>query len=289
MRNMRRIKFFIIFLAIFAAVAAIVFVLTRENALVTHPKGMIARSELDLIHTNIFLMLIVIVPTFLFLFYTVWRYRVKNAKAKYDPEHSHGVWGTVILWVVPSIVIAVMSVITWRAAHELDPYRPIESEAPPLTIQVVALDWKWLFIYPEQGIATVNFVQYPERTPIHFELAADGTPMNSFWLPQMSGQIYAMTGMVTQLHIMADGPGVYTGRAAEINGKGYADMTFIAKSTSLADFDAWVADVRESPLHLTLPVYDELAKDSQNHPITLYSHVRDDLFMHIVMKYMQVP
>lgn len=285
---MQRIKFFIIFFGVLAALAAIVFVLGSDSALVAHPKGLIARSQLDLIHTNIFLMLIVIVPTFLFLFYTLWKYRVKNRKARYDPEHSHSFWGEVLLWAIPSSIIAVMVVITWRATHELDPYKPIESETPPLTIQVVALDWKWLFIYPEQGIATVNYVQFPERTPIHFELAADGTPMNSFWLPQMSGQIYAMTGMVTQLHIMADGPGVYTGRAAEINGEGYADMTFVAKSTSQADFKSWVAFVQASPLHLTLPVYDELAKSSQNHPITQYSHVQDDLFMQIVMKYMAV-
>ena len=101
-----------------------------------------------------------------------------------------------ILWMIPTVVIAVMIVVTWRATHKLDPYRPLASDTKPLIIQVVALDWKWLFIYPEQGIATVNFVQFPERTPIHFDLSADGSPMNSFWIPQLSGQIYAMTGMI---------------------------------------------------------------------------------------------
>ncbi len=187
-------------------------------------------------------MLIIIVPTFILLFVVAWKYRAKNAKAKYDPEHSHGVFGELILWMIPSVVIAVMAVITWNATHKLDPYKPLESEVKPLTIQVVALDWKWLFIYPEQGIATLNFVQFPERTPIHFELSADGSPMNSFWIPQLSGQIYSMTGMTTQLHIMADGPGEYTGRAAEINGEGFADMTFVAKSTSQSDFEDWVAE-----------------------------------------------
>ncbi len=167
MRHMKRIKFVIVTLAIIGAVFAIFFVLRSENALLTHPKGIIARSQLNLISTNIFLMLIIVVPTFILLFVIAWKYRAKNGKAKYDPEQSTGVFGELILWIIPSIVIAVMIVITWKATHELDPYKPLESEVKPLTIQVVALDWKWLFIYPEQGIATLNFFQFPERTPIH--------------------------------------------------------------------------------------------------------------------------
>ena len=179
-----------------------------------------------------------------------------------------------------------MAFVTWNAAHELDPYKPIENGKTPLTIQVVAIDWKWLFIYPEQGIATVNFVEFPAQTPIRFELSADGSPMNSFWIPELSGQIYSMAGMATVIHMMADGPGVYPGRAAEINGKGLADMTFTAKSVWQSDFDDWVALVKRSPLKLTGPVYNELVKPSLNHPIQLYSDVESDLFNKIVMKYM---
>ncbi len=179
-----------------------------------------------------------------------------------------------------------MAILTWVATHELDPYRPLGTSLETFKIQVVALDWKWLFIYPEQGIATVNFVQFPEKTPIHFELAADGSPMNSFWIPELSGQIYAMTGMVTPLHLMADGSGVYKGRAAEINGRGYADMAFIAKSTSHSDFDDWVLSVKESPFQLSGPVYEELIKPSINPAALFYSHVEEGLFNKIVMKYM---
>lgn len=286
MRHMKRIKFVIATLAILAAVFAIFFVLKSENALVTHPKGIIAHSELKLITTNILLMLIVIVPTFILLFVTIWKYRAKNLKAKREHKQSHGAFRELILWIIPSVVIAFMAVLTWNAAHELDPYNPIKSDVKPLTIQVVALDWKWLFIYPEQGIASLNFVQFPERTPIHFELAADGSPMNSFWIPELSGQIYAMTGMITQLHIMADAAGIYRGRAAEINGQGYADMTFVAKSTTQSDFNDWVAQVKHSPLQLSDKIYRELAKSSVNNPITLYSHVETGLFNEIVMKYM---
>jgi cytochrome o ubiquinol oxidase subunit II len=281
-----KIKFIIGILVVLGVAFAIYFVLRNEKALLTHPRGIIAYSELNLITTNILLMLIVVVPTFILLFVTVWRYHAKNSKAKYDPEHSIGVSGELILWTIPSIIIAVMIAITWDATHELDPSKPIKAEAKPLTIQVVALDWKWLFIYPEQGIASVNFVQFPERTPIHLALSADNSPMNSFWVPQLSGQIYCMTGMTTPLHIMADAPGEYTGRAAEINGDGFADMTFVVKSTSQSDFDDWVAYVKQSPLQLTDLIYNELVKRSKNNPIALYSYVEEDLFNKIIMKYM---
>jgi cytochrome o ubiquinol oxidase subunit 2 len=283
---MRRIKFIIGILAILSAVLVIFFVLRSDASLLTHPKGIIARSELNLIAMNYLLMALVVVPTFTLLFTIAWRYRAKNAKAKYDPEATGGAFKEVILWIIPAIIIAVIAPVTWNATHKLDPYKPLESEVEPLTIQVVALDWKWLFIYPEQGIATVNFVQIPANTPIHFALSADGSPMNSFWVPQLSGQIYAMSGMTTTLHMMADEPGVYTGRAAEINGRGFADMTFVVKSTSQSDFDDWIALVKQSPLQLTNDTYNEFAKPSENHSITLYSHVEKDLFNKIVMKYM---
>jgi cytochrome o ubiquinol oxidase subunit 2 len=283
---MKHLKWILSCAAILIAVFAVVFVLKSEKALLTHPKGIIAQRELHLIGINYLLMLIVILPTLVFLFVVVWRYRAKNAKAKHEPEHRLSVFKELLLWIVPSIVIAVMTVITWKAAHELDPYEPIKSDVEPLVIQVVAIDWKWLFIYPQQEIATVNFVQFPANTPIHFKLAADGSPMNSFWIPQLSGQIYSMTGMTTQLHMMADAPGTYSGRAAEINGEGYADMTFVAQSTSQADFEEWVTSVKQQPLQLTEPVYNELLKPSRSHPVALYASVEKDLFNKIVMKYM---
>ncbi len=273
-------------LAVLCAGTAIFFVLKSESALVANPKGLIAHKELSLIKTNILLMLVVAVPTFILLFWVAWKYRDKTSKAPHEPEHSSGVFSEVMMWLIPTSVITVMSIITWYAAHDLDPYQPIKSAVKPLKIQVVAIDWKWLFIYPEQGIATVNFVQFPDQTPIHFELAADGSPMNSFWIPQLSGQIYAMTGMVTPLHIMADGPGEYTGRAAEINGEGFADMTFVVKSTSQEEFDAWIIEVKSSELELNQIGYEELLKPSVNNPVALYSSVEQDLFQHIVMKYM---
>jgi cytochrome o ubiquinol oxidase subunit 2 len=238
-----------------------------------------ARSELHLLITQILLMLIVIIPTFIFLFVTV---RQKSPPKKWQMKQS-------ILWLVPTSVIAIMAVVTWQAAHKLDPYQPLKSEFKPLTIQVVALDWKWLFIYPEQGIATLNYVQFPAAIPIHFTLAADGSPMNSFWIPQLSGQIYSMSGMSTSLHLMADGPGQYTGRAAEINGKGYADMTFVVRSSSTSDFEDWVGHVKQSSEQLTEATYSDLIKPSIKNPITFYSSVENNLYHKIMMKYMDHP
>jgi cytochrome o ubiquinol oxidase subunit 2 len=283
---MKSVKLILGVLAVLCMAFAIIFVLRSDKALVTHPKGIIAQSELKLIGTHYLLMLIIVIPTLILLFVVAWKYRVKNTRSQYDPEHKHGFFAELMLWVLPAIIIAVMAVITWKETHKLDPYKPIVSEAAPLTIQVVALDWKWLFIYPEQGIATLNFVQFPAGTPIHLALSADGSPMNGFWIPELSGQIYAMSGMTTTLHIMADAPGVFPGRASEINGKGLADMTFAAKSTSPSDFNDWVAQVKQSPLQLTDDIYNELVKPSLNHPVALYSYVEKDLFKQIVMKYM---
>lgn len=279
-------KILIGILAIVIGVIGIAIVLSSKHALVVHPKGVIAQSELELILTNIFLMLIVIVPTYLLLFSVVWKYCIKKENVKYNPEHTFGPVGELVMWGFPSIVIAVMGVVTWDATHKLNPYKPLESDNKPLTIQVVALDWKWLFIYPEQGIATLNYLYIPERTPIHFKLTADASPMNSFWIPQLSGQIYSMTGMTTQLYLMADGPGEYTGRAVEINGEGYADMTFQVKSSSQKDFEKWVELVKKSSLHLNMDSYNKLVKPSVDKAVIHYSEVEQDLFQQIVHKYM---
>lgn len=273
-------------LAVVVGVIGITAVLASENALLVHPKGIISSSILELIIINISLMLVIIVPTYILLFTVVWKYCIKKDDAKYDPEHSFGLMGEVLMWGLPTLVVAVMSIVTWKATHALNPYKPIESDKKPLTIQIVALNWKWLFIYPEEGIGTLNYFHIPAKRPIHLKLAADNSPMNSFWIPELSGQIYAMTGMTTQLHMMADGPGDYVGRAVENNGEGYAGMTFTAKSSSEKDFDAWVAQVKRSRHHLTEDAYNELMKPSVNSSVIFYSKVKDGLYHKIVHKYM---
>lgn len=268
------------------ALAGITLVLSSENALVVHPKGVVAQKELELIATNILLMLAIIVPTCLLLFAVVWKYAIKNEKAAYDPEHSFGAIGELLMWGLPTVVVIAMSVITWDRTYQLNPYKPLESDVKPLPVQVVALDWKWLFIYPEQGIAALNDFHIPAGTPIHLHLTADGSPMNSFWIPQLSGQIYSMTGMSTQLFLMADAPGEYTGRAVEINGEGYGDMVFKVTSTSQKDFEDWVAEVKKSSLHLTEEYYRDLAQPAINKSIALFSDVDKDLYHKIIHPYM---
>lgn len=279
-----RKKFLFGIFAVIIAVIGIVIVLSSENALVVHPKGIIAKNELELIVTNILLMLLIILPTYIFLFTVVWKYCIKHGK--HDLHYSPGPAGELLMWILPSIIVAIMAVVTWQATHQLNPYKPIENDEPPITIEVIALDWKWLFIYPEQKIATLNYFQIPEHTPIHFKLTADGSPMNSFWIPQLSGQIYSMTGMTTQLYIMADGPGKYSGRAVEINGEGYSDMTFQAISTSKEEFKDWIEKVKKSSRHLTEDVYLELVRPSVNKSVLDYSEVENNLYHKIVHKYM---
>lgn len=267
-------------------IIGITVVVMDENTLVYHPKGIIAQSILDLIITNYLLILSIILPTYVLLFVIVWKYCIKNEEAKHDPDHTYGLKGQVLMWVLPSIVVVVMSFVNWDATYDLNPYKPIESDDKPLSVQVVAMDWKWLFIYPELGIATLNFLHIPERTAIHLKLTADHSPMNSFWIPQLSGQIYSMTGMTTQLYLMADAPGTYQGKAVEINGDGYADMTFTVKSSSQKEFDEWVNEVKKSNQHLTADQYKELVKHEINKSIILYSEVEPNLYHKIVEQYM---
>lgn len=279
-------KFLIGILAIVLGVIGIVFVLSSENALLVHPKGIIAQSELELIITNILLMLLIIVPTYILLFVVVWKYCIKNENATYDPDHTYGVFGELLMWGLPSIVVAIMAIITWNATHQLNPYKPLESDVKPLTVQVIAMDWKWLFIYPDLGIATLNYLHIPEKTPIHFKLTADRSPMNSFWIPQLSGQIYSMTGMSTQLHLMADHRGIYAGRAVEINGEGYSDMNFLVQASPVQEFKEWIEEGKKSSHPLTADIYQELVKPSVNRSIILFSEVEENLYHTIVNSYM---
>jgi cytochrome o ubiquinol oxidase subunit 2 len=282
----KNIKILLGSLALVLGFLGIFYVLSSEHALTWHPKGIIARSILDLITTNFILMFIILIPTYLLLFWVVWKYCIKDESAPFEPSHTCGPLGHVLQWGLPTIIVAIMAPITWKMAHELNPYKPIESDVKPLKVQVVALNWKWLFIYPEQEIATLNYFHIPAATPIHLQLTADNAPMNSFWIPQLSGQIYSMPGMTTQLYLMADGPGVYRGHEVEINGEGYSDMTFSVKSMSEGDFEEWVKLVKTSEHHLTANVYQELKKPYVESSLFSYAGVEKELFQKIVKSYM---
>jgi len=269
---------------LFLAAGALTYVyLSGVSIPVFEPKGMIAAKQKDLFIDALILMTIVVAPVLFLTFFFAWKYRSGNTKAKYSPDFDHSTLAEVVWWGFPLLIIIVLSIMTWKSSHELDPFKPIDSGRKPLTVQVVALQWKWLFLYPEQGIATVNYVQFPEKTPIVFEITADA-PMNSFWIPQLGGQIYAMPGMKTKLHLIADAEGSYRGVSANLSGKGFAGMTFTATSTTEAEFAQWVGTVQQSPVALSQEEYEKLARPSQYNPEASYVWRQPELFDEIVMK-----
>lgn len=252
---------------------------------ILNPKGAIAHHQRDLIITSTLLMLIIVIPVIIMTIAIAWRYREGNTKATYSPNWDFNAAIEIIWWALPCVIILILSALTWKSSHELDPYKPIDTAKKPLVIQVVALQWKWLFIYPEQKIATVNFLQIPEKTPIHFELTSDA-PMNSFWVPQLGGQIYAMPGMKTELYLSADEEGSYQGSSASLSGEGFAAMTFTVKSSSQAEFNDWVHSIQQTPTLLGQQEYNELAKPSKETLHKAYLLKKEDLFDWTVMKYM---
>lgn len=281
---MKRFKIAILSLLFLAILIGGGLVLSHADITVLNPKGIIAHKERNLLMTASLLMLIVVIPVLFLTVFFAWKYRSNNTKAKYTPDWEHNHLAETFWWGIPFVIIVILAVIVWKSSHELDPYRPLNTEKRPMAIQVVALRWKWLFIYPEQGIATVNFVQFPEQTPINFEITSDA-PMNSFWIPQLGGQVYAMSAMRTKLHLMASEVGTFKGVSANFSGKGFAGMRFTAKSSTEDDFNEWIQSVKETPQHLTWDVYQELVKPSENNPVISYGQVQEDLFDHIVMQY----
>jgi cytochrome o ubiquinol oxidase subunit 2 len=255
-----------------------------QNIAVLEPKGVIAQKERDLLIITSLLMLIVVIPAILLTLIFAWVYRKGNTKAKFSPDWSHSNVAEIFWWGIPSLIIIVLAVLTYESSHALDPYKPIETGKKPIHIQVVALDWKWLFIYPEESIATVNFIQFPVDTPVNFEITADA-PMNSFWIPQLGGQIYAMPAMRSKLHLMATEEGTFRGCSANISGVGFAGMVFQAKASTQAEFEAWVQSVKGSSQVLNLETYDILMQPSEYNPVTFYRLEESDLFDHIVTKY----
>jgi len=267
---------------LFAMLALLVGLTMSGKVSVLTPKGLIALKQSQLILHSTFLMLIVVVPVLVLTYLFAWIYRGQNKRAKYSPDWAHHTGYELLWWGFPCVIIAILSVMVWKSSHELDPFRPIESEVKPLRIQAVALDWKWLFLYPEQGIATVNFVQFPEKTPLNFEITADA-PMNSFWIPDLGGQIYAMAGMRSKLHLMVDQVGDFRGSSANLSGAGFAGMVFTARASSEEEFHDWVQSVASSSEVLN---YEEKVKPTQYDPPAYFVLDQEDLFESILKKYM---
>lgn len=267
--------------------AALVTVLLRgRDVALFNPKGLIAQQQLNLIILSVLLILVIAVPTLIILYGFAWAYRDTNDKAAYDPEARHGKLFVFSIWAVPTIFMLLLTMVMWPATHRLQPRKAIDPQTKPLTIQVVAMRWKWLFIYPEQNIASVNYVQVPVGTPVEFQLTADEAPMSSFWIPHLGGQLYAMTGHVNRLNLVAGETGDYPGSTPEINGKGFTGMKFTARASSTEDFDAWVENVRSSTETLDAAAYEKLVSPSENNKPAFYASAERDLYAKLLTKYM---
>jgi cytochrome o ubiquinol oxidase subunit 2 len=255
------------------------------KATLLDPKGQVGVDEKSLILTSVWLMLIVVVPVIVLTVIFAYKYRASNTKSTYLPDWSHSTRIEVVVWAVPCAIILALSILTWTSTHDLDPFKPLKSKVKPITIDVVALDWKWLFIYPEQHVASVNELAFPANVPVNFRITSDSV-MNSFFIPQIGSQIYAMAGMESQVNLIANEAGVYDGLSANFSGPGFSNMRFKALASSQADFDAWVAKARKAGNKLDAANYPALAKPSQNMPVTYYASVDPGLFHGIIAKYM---
>jgi cytochrome o ubiquinol oxidase subunit 2 len=250
-----------------------------------NPKGDIGEQEKTLIIVATGLMLLVVIPVIGLTLYFAWRYRASNTNATYAPKWAHSTAIEIVVWTIPCVIVIILGVLILRTTHSLDPYQPIESKQAPVRVEVVALNWKWLFIYPDYGVASVNQLRIPVDTPVEFKLTAESI-MNSFFIPQLGSQVYAMPGMQTQLHLIANAPGTYRGMSAAFSGSGFSDMHFKAVASSREEFDRWIADARKSPKRLDKPAFGVLQQDSNGYPVTVYNGYEPGLFNGVVNKYM---
>ena len=248
------------------------------------PRGPVAAADAHLFVVVAMLMAIVVVPVFILTPLFAWRYRLGNAASPYRPKWDFSWPLEVLIWGVPTAIVISLGIILWRDTHRLDPYRPIASSVPPLQVQAVGLDWKWLFIYPDQHIAVLNELAFPADRPVHISITSD-TVMQSLLIPQLAGQIYAMAGMTTQLNLMADSPGQFIGENTQFNGMGFQNQKFTALALSPDDFNQWVARARASNTPLDAGEYAKVAEKSSVKQPVYFSAVQDGLFRQIIDHY----
>jgi cytochrome o ubiquinol oxidase subunit 2 len=253
---------------------------------VLNPAGDVALQQRDLIYISTGLMLLVIVPVMVLIVLFAWRYREKNREATYDPSFHHSTSLELVIWSVPLLIIIALGAITWSSTHLLDPFRrldriaagkPVDRAQPAMQVQVVAMDWKWLFIYPEQGVASINELVLPVDREVRFDITSTNM-MNTFYAPTLAGMIYAMPGMKSQLHAVLNRPGDYEGFSANYSGSGFSDMRFALKGVDQAGFDRWIAAAKAQPRTLTTADYLVLEKPSEKVPAQAFAAVAPDLF-----------
>jgi cytochrome o ubiquinol oxidase subunit 2 len=262
-----------------ATLATAAVVLSGCDVALLDPKGPIGLAERDVIYLALGLMLLVVVPVIAMTIAFAWKYRASNTSATYDPNWSHSTAIEVVVWSIPVVIILILGTVTWISTHTLDPRRPIASDQKPLEVQVVSLDWKWLFIYPEYGVASVNELALPVGRPVHFTLTSSGV-MNAFFVPQLGTQVYTMPGMQSQLNLRADHAGSYLGISANYSGRGFSDMHFDAKAMEPAALKAWIAEAKRANT-LDTAAYRVLAAPGA-HAVAFYGTVENGLYDRIL-------
>lgn len=255
---------------------------------VLDPKGPIGDAERSILLNSFVIMLFVVVPVIVLTLTFAWWFRASNARATYMPDWVYSGRIEFIVWAIPALVVMFLGGIAWVGSHDLDPWAPIASKNAPLEVQVISLDWKWLFIYPDEGIASVNALVVPASTPVHFRLTS-ATVMNSFFVPQLGSQIYTMAGMESQLHLLAHAPGEFDGLSAQFSGEGFPEMRFKLRAVSDEDYAAWLGSVHLVGGKLDLAAYRSLAEPGvERHP-RIYGAVEPDLFRTVLMQSHTLP
>lgn len=274
----------LVVMGIFVFIVAL-FVRGKDIALL-NPKGVIANEQYQLLIVSTSIMFGFAAIILFFIYFFAWRYRETNEKTVHNPNAGRSKLLMFTAWASPIMVFAILVSLLVPATHKLAPQKSIESNNEELVIRVIAMRWKWVFMYPRQDIATVNFVQIPVDTPVRFELTADEAPMNSFWIPHLGGMLYAMTEHVNPLNLMGDTPGDYNGGAAEINGHGFAGMKFTARVSTQADFDTWVSQTASESAELDATEYARLLEPTEDNPAVAYrSPTNRTLFDDLIKKY----
>ncbi|MXP67576.1 ubiquinol oxidase subunit II [Pantoea sp. Aalb] len=261
--------------------------LTSCNSALLDPKGQIAIKQHWLIITSFGLMLIVVIPAILMTIIFSWKYRSTNNNSKYTPNWSHSNKVEIVVWSIPLFIILFLGILTWKSTHELEPSKPLISKLKPIEIDVIALDWKWLFIYPKQAIATINQIAFPINTPVYFRITSNSV-MNSFFIPTLGSQIYAMAGMQTKLNLMANKSGIFNGISANFSGHGFSGMKFKAIATkNNEEFQKWITKVKTSSnILITMKDFKKLAIPSENNPVEYFSKVNPILFNKVINTFM---
>lgn len=263
-------------------VAALWFASGQHTFDLFQTRGQIANRERTLLIFSMLLAAAVLIPVYYMLYTFAWRYKTGH-EHKYSPNWDHDKKYETIWWGIPIAIISVLAVVTWVTSHSLDPYKPLNDDRKALHVQVIALQYKWLFIYPEQEVVSINKLIIPNKWPVALDITSDA-PMNSFWVPQLSGQIYAMPGMSTKLHLDAQQRGTFKGMSSNLSGEDFANMNFTVESVSVEQFKAWADRAKQSG-HFTAESYSQLTKPSVEKPTTYHLHDKS-IYDNAIMKYM---